>query len=66
MIGSASKVKRQAIRSLLEVVHLLIHVVGGLDHLGVGFIRALADDQVHEFLNDADVGLLHVTLHQRA
>ena len=50
----------EAISSLLEIVDLLIHVVGGLYHLGVGFVRALADNQIHEFLDDADVGLFDI------
>ena len=58
--------KKEAIRSLFQVIDLLIHVVGGFHHLGIGLISALAHDQVNEFIHDADVGLFGVTLHQRA
>ena len=49
---------------MFQIVDLLVHVVGGLDDLRVGFIGALRDDQVNELLHDAHVGLFGVALQQ--
>src|ERR1035438_5771506 len=50
--------------SSLEIVDLLIHVVGGGNHFGICFVAALRLNQVNEFVNNRDVGLLGVSLQQ--
>src|SRR2546423_1737502 len=52
-------------RSSGKIVDLLIHFISRLDHLGIGLISALADDEIDEFIDDADVRLLDVPLEQR-
>ena len=53
--------------SLLQrLLTCLVHFVGGLHHLRVRFIGALAHDQVDELFHHADVGLFGVALHERA
>ena len=49
-------------RSLFEIVDLLIHVVRRFHHFGICLVGALADDKVDELLDDAHVGLLDVPL----
>ena len=41
-------------RHRCEVVDLLVHLVGGLDHLGVGLVAALRHDQVDELFAPRD------------
>src|ERR1039458_1337434 len=52
--------------SSLEIVDLLIHVVGGGNHFGIGFVAALRLDQVNELIDKGNVGLLGVSLQQGA
>src|SRR5271157_2560005 len=52
--------------SSLEIIDLLIHVVGGGNHFGIGFVAALRLDQVDELVDDGNVGLLGVSLQQGA
>jgi hypothetical protein len=37
------------------MLYFLIHLVGGGNHLGVGFVGSLAHDQIHELIDHADV-----------
>src|ERR1035441_3459731 len=52
--------------SSLEIVDLLVHVVGGGDHFGIGFVAALRLDQVDELVDNGNVGLFGVSLQQGA
>src|ERR1035437_6232604 len=52
--------------SSLEIVDLLVHVVGGGNHFGIGFVAALRLDQIDELVDDGNVGLFGVFLQQGA
>ena len=49
-----------------DLIDLLIHFVSGFDNAGVGFVRALALNQIDELFDDVDVRLFGVSLHESA
>src|SRR5258708_5895729 len=66
LLPASSTPTTDPLRSSGKIIDLLIHLVSGLDHLGVGFLGALADDQIDELFHHAHVGLFGVTLKKRA
>src|SRR5947209_6719724 len=49
-----------------DVVHLLIHLVRGLNNFRVRLVAALADNHIDELFDDVHVGTFHIALHQRS
>jgi hypothetical protein len=50
-------------RSLLHLRDILQHFIGGLDRLGIYFVGALGDNEVHHFFDYIHVRALGVALH---
>ena len=50
---------------MLQIVDLLVHLVGGLYDLRVGFVCPLRHDEVNKLLHDTYVRLFCIALQQR-
>src|SRR5690606_27399943 len=54
---------KMRMRSAFHLRDVLKHLVGSLNRLGINFVGALGDNEVHHFFDDVDIRRFDVALH---